>query len=147
MSCNVPKRSRYADNSVWKSKSPAYLLRKQKHPSKNSHVLLQEINTKSESQSQVPLLSWSSASILFVSQGKHYQMQMWGLQRKTTLNPIRVLVCVLWKIRHFVSTCQHWLHNKHSYCAKEEFSQFANGNMSFLLLLWVNSHLFLYLEP
>lgn len=114
MSCNILKRLWCAHNSVWKSRSPACLLWKQKHPSKRS------IQSQ---RKEVPLLTWISVSMSFLSEGKHYQMHMWGPQRKTALKPSRVLVCVLWKIHHFVSTNQHWLHNKSSYCA-EQLSRF-----------------------
>lgn len=53
------------------------------------------------------------------------QMQMWGLQRKTSLKSIWDLIHVLWKSRHFMSTCPLWLYSKSSYSAEQELSQFV----------------------
>lgn len=79
---------------------------------------------------RVPLLPWSSVSLPFLLEGKHTDAD--GLQRKTTLKPIRGLIHVLCKSRHFMSICQHWLHNKSSCCAEQGFSQFVEWKYEFI---------------
>lgn len=145
ISCNVLKRPRYDNYSVWKSKTPPRFLWKQKYPSKNSHGLLQEINTKSEKER---FLYFHEVLFPFCSCHKLSTTRCrCEVCRGRPLWSLRVLICVLWKIRHFVSTCQRWLHNRSFHSENRSFLYLSNGNMSLLLLLWVHSLLFLLQEP
>lgn len=71
-----------------------------------------------------------AVSLPLLLEGKHTDAD--GLQRKTTLKPIRGLIHVLCKSRHFMSVCQHWLHNKSSCCAEQGFSQFVEWKYEFI---------------